>query len=419
MTGEPHDLPLAAPDTPIRCTSIIILTRNGLADTKACVESIRHHTPEPHELVFVDNGSTDGTLQWLQAQADVRLIPSEENLGFGGGCNAGLSAARGDELLLLNNDTIVTPGWLRSLRHELHAHPEHGVVGPRSNHVAGMQQLEAPGYDVEGVRDLLPEAIAGLDVWARQHAAQVGTTSTGFPRLIGFCMLMRRRVVDQIGGFDLRFGLGNFEDDDWCLRAELAGWRCRVAHAAYVHHHGSRTFASERIDYSATHERNWAYFTRKWGITNDLIHPQGGYLPGALLTRCTFDPHKHREPLLGSLQTPLIDELDASQDQPVHFIAGERLPAFAAEEELLDVARAACLAAARAQALLVLRVHPGDLRSVTALESALDELAAAGGLEPDVALAEQGEFTDTALLAAASTVWGMSQRQRRMLASFS
>ena len=99
--------------------SIIILTFNQLKYTKECVESIRKHTPEPHEIIFVDNGSTDGTGKWLKKlvknNSNYKLIENKKNLGFSKGCNQGIEASSGEYILLLNNDVVVTENWLAGM----------------------------------------------------------------------------------------------------------------------------------------------------------------------------------------------------------------------------------------------------------------------------------------------------------------
>lgn len=125
-------------------TSIILLTYNELAYTQACIESIRRNTAQPYELIVVDNGSADGTRAWLAQQPDIQLIANETNLGFAKGANQGLQTATGVNLLLLNNDTVVTAGWLRRLLTHLHAAPSVGLVGPVSNCVSGPQQIPVP-----------------------------------------------------------------------------------------------------------------------------------------------------------------------------------------------------------------------------------------------------------------------------------
>lgn len=269
-------------------TSIVILTRNELEYTQKCVESILKHTPEPIELIFVDNGSHDDTLEYLHSlQLDnAVIIDNHDNLGFGAGCNVGMSVARGDFVLLLNNDTVVTDGWLASMLQAMDHDSEIGIVGPRSNNVAGIQKRTDIAYDVW--------TLEGLSAYAQQHthlpAAQGSEDAHAIgqqvPRLIGFCMLIRREVLDDIGGFDLRFGLGNFEDDDLCMRAGVAGWRCWMSNNSFVHHFGSRTFVAEKITYSDTMAENWKRFSQKWNVS--LLPGGGGYDPAQVLRTTPF-----------------------------------------------------------------------------------------------------------------------------------
>ena len=97
-------------------TSIIILTRNKFEYTKLCIESVRKYTQkDAYELIVVDNYSTDETREWLKEQVDVKVIYNSENVGFPKGCNQGIAIAEGENILLLNNDVIVTENWLDNL----------------------------------------------------------------------------------------------------------------------------------------------------------------------------------------------------------------------------------------------------------------------------------------------------------------
>lgn len=213
-------------------TSIVLLTRNALRYTRLCLRSLRRFTPEPHELIVVDNGSTDGTPEYLARQPDVRLIRNRENRGFPAGCNQGLAAATGDRLLLLNNDTVVTPGWLAGLLRCLEGAPGAGLVGPVTNEAAGAQRVAAPYASLRG---LLP--------YARRHNRPDPAAWEPVTRLIGFCLLMDRAVWEQVGPLDEAFTPGNYEDDDYSIRALKAGFRLYVARDTYIHHFGSRSWA--------------------------------------------------------------------------------------------------------------------------------------------------------------------------------
>ncbi len=271
-------------------TSIVILTLNQLELTRSCIESIARCTPEPHELVIVDNGSTDGTLEYLdELEADgATVVRNRANHGFGGGCNQGLAVARGEYLLLLNNDTVVTDGWLGAMLDAYEADPRRGVIGPCSNHVSGPQQVAPVGYDTD--------SLDGLEEFARQRRETLRGSGRQVSRLIGFCMLMHRSVLERIGGFDLRFGTGNLEDDDICLRAGIAGHASWMCEDSFVHHVGGSTFAGEGIDYDRTLLANWMEFVRKWSFPEGSVDwKQRSYSAAALLGTRRFSLDEHWE----------------------------------------------------------------------------------------------------------------------------
>ncbi len=246
-----------------RLTSIIIPCHGQLAYTELCVESLFGGTPEAFELILVDNGSPDDTRVWAEQQARndprVHVLPLGENLGFARGVNAGLAAARGSEVLVLNNDAVVTQGWLSRLRAALDASPRTGIVGPMCNYLDGPQLIPEVPYD-----DDLDDMVLFAERWAEEHAGQRESAH----RIVGFCMLVRSELVNEIGGFDPRFGNGNFEDDDFCLRALLAGWDLVIARDCFVHHFGSRTFLSlgSRAGYRQAMLAGFERFRHKWQL---------------------------------------------------------------------------------------------------------------------------------------------------------
>lgn len=273
--------------TPYRfLTSLIILTRNNLEYTKLCLESIHRYTPEPHEVIVVDNGSTDGTVEYLREQPDVKLIENRYNLGFALGNNRGLREAKGDYIVFLNNDVVVTEGWLTRLLACAKEDEKVGAVGPRSNYVVGPQLVPNVPYgdNLEAMQEFARS-------WSLEHAGKWDAV----PRVIGFCMLVKRVVIEKIGGFDPIFGTGNFEDDDFCLRLQLAGFTIKIAHDVFVHHFGSKTFQSERIDYRTLMQRNWEFFKKKWNLPENLPMERG-YIPHNLLQQ-PFQREKHFVPL--------------------------------------------------------------------------------------------------------------------------
>lgn len=238
--------------------SMVMLTWNQLEYTRNCLASILQTVSIPFELIVVDNGSTDGTREWLrqQAAADlrIRLVENDENRGFAAGCNQGMQLAKGQYILLLNNDLVLYDGWLERMLALFGRRPDAGIIGPMTDHASGPQELSEAG-------SISPEQLP-------QYAADFGQRYQGrvIPcrRVVGFCMLFRRELTDKIGLLDERFGSGNYEDDDFCLRAELAGYRNYLAGDVFVHHAGGATFNGNQLDREATNVRNRRLFMEKW-----------------------------------------------------------------------------------------------------------------------------------------------------------
>lgn len=240
---------------PLGLTSIVILAWNQLFYTRMCIESVRRYTDVPYELILVDNGSTDGTGEYFDSIPGAVVIKNPENRGFAAGCNQGIRAARGDYILLLNNDTVVSYNWLSNLINCLESNPEIGIVGPVSNYVSGVQLISTKYQSLEEMHQ-----------FAREFNRPDPSRWFDTERLVGFCMLIRRSVIDRIGLLDEDFGIGNFEDDDYCLRARKAGFRLVCAGDTFVHHFGNKTFAGNKVDLDSLLAENRIKFCRKWDL---------------------------------------------------------------------------------------------------------------------------------------------------------
>lgn len=248
-------------EQPFDGTSIIIPTYNKKDLLLQCLDSIEANTPFPYELIIVDDGSDDGTPEALRTRRRIRVAVHERNKGFAGAVNTGLMMAKGKTVLILNNDVIVTEHWLENMLTCLHSSPDIGAVGPVTNYIGGEQQIEVPYRDLTGMREFAA---------SRNRLDRTKWKET--ERLVGFCLLLRREVVQKIGFFDEGFRIGNYEDDDWSARLRLLGWRLVIAGDSFIHHLGSETIRSldarlfERIE-----QENEAYFHLKWGQVHERL----------------------------------------------------------------------------------------------------------------------------------------------------
>ncbi|HNR32156.1 MAG TPA: glycosyltransferase [Candidatus Hydrogenedentes bacterium] len=247
------------PSAPVSAPiSIIIPAFNQLEYCRQCVHSVLLNTDLSYKLVLVDNGSTDGVSEFFDGVPGATVVHTGRNLGFAAGVNRGLEHAEG-HALLLNSDTLVSRGWLGRLERALRSADDIGMVGPRSNLVSGSQQIDGLEFTSMGEIDAFAAARA------ESHAGQVRDVA----RLVGFCLLIRDKVLAQVGGLDESYGIGNYEDDDYCVLVLRAGWRLCVAEDAFVFHYGGRTFLGMGIveeDWRALMDENRRRFEAKWDL---------------------------------------------------------------------------------------------------------------------------------------------------------
>jgi GT2 family glycosyltransferase len=251
--------------------SIIVLTYNNLDFSKACLASIEHHSDYGNiEVLVVDNLSTDGSREWLARWAEEpsaaghtrRLLLNDRNAGFAAGNNVGLRAATGDYVVILNNDTFVTPGWLRTLCAHFRRDPRLGLVGPVTNNIGNEAKLDIDYQDMEQMLTLAGEH-------TRAHPGSEITIAT----IAFFCVAMPRRVLETVGELDEAFGIGFFEDDDYCRRVEQAGFRVACAEDVFVHHHLSASFAKMQSEEKRElFERNKRTYEAKWGTWTPHVY---------------------------------------------------------------------------------------------------------------------------------------------------
>jgi GT2 family glycosyltransferase len=231
--------------------SIIIPVFNQHKMTKECLTAVYAHTRD-FEVIIVDNGSEPPLMPSVGEAYVVPRIRNETNLGFPAAVNQGIRAARGDIIILLNNDVIVTPGWAEKLTGAL---SEYDIVGPVTNYCAGLQRVQLPVYRDE--QELNGNALE----WAESHAGE--TQKVGY--VIGFCMAFRKSLFDEIGYFDESLWPCSGEEIDFCMRARQKGHKVGIVKDIYVHHEGSQTFKDMDVDYGEICERNDKHLIEKWG----------------------------------------------------------------------------------------------------------------------------------------------------------
>lgn len=238
--------------------SLVILCHNDGAYLRGCLKSVFVHTKDvPYEIVIVNNATGDDCEGWLDSLARrkgrlVRVIHNKENRYFAGGNNQGVRASRGRHVLLLNADTVVGPQWLSRMLRVAESAPDIGLVAPYTNGATGPQWVREPGYT----------NIRQFSAFARRWAEARDGRVREAHRVIGFCLLMTRKALDQVGLLDERFGPGGYEDYDYCLRVQQAGLRCVIAEDVFVHHFGGKGYVG--MDYGHHRRVNREILARKW-----------------------------------------------------------------------------------------------------------------------------------------------------------
>lgn len=250
--------------------SVIVVTWNGSEVTRACLESLLADQSWPLlELIVVDNGSQDDTPEFLREFAErdprIRLILNEDNRGFAAANNQGLEIAGGKYLVLLNNDTVVTRGWVRQLVGHFRRDPGIGLLGPITNNIGNEARVQTAYTSIEE----MPAEAQAITISRAGRCFEI-------PVVAFFCVMVSREVYEEVGCLDEGFGMGFFEDDDYCRRVRDAGKRVVCAEDVFIHHELSASFSKiDQGERSRLFERNKRYYEEKWG---------------------TWEPHAYRDP---------------------------------------------------------------------------------------------------------------------------
>lgn len=265
--------------------SIVVLSYNGVEQIRACLESIRRNTTESYEIIIVDNAKNDGSLEYLRTMQDIRLIQNPQNLGPAVARAQAMSIAQGDYIAFLDDDTIVTREWLTKFIAITQSKPDIGMLAAVSNYASGYQLVQNTKYT----------NVEEMEVFAQKHYETNKGKLTQTARLVSFCLFIKRSVANKIGTFDSRFGLFGFEDDDYSLRAHIAGFNPSVAHEIFIHHTGGPQGRGNKA-YNERLFKAWEIYKKKWDIDPGVGYGKP-YDTAPILTQ-PFDKNRHYIPLM-------------------------------------------------------------------------------------------------------------------------
>lgn len=234
--------------------SVIIPNWNGASYLPTCLDSLRRQSYPNFEVMVVDNGSTDGSLELLERDyPEVKVVALLENRGFAGGVNAGIREVQGEIVAVFNNDAEADPRWLEELAKALARHPEAGMATPKVLLLDERDVINSAGdfYGVDGVP-------GNRGVWQRDEG-QFDREEYVFGAA-GVAAAYRRAMLDDVGLFDEDF-FSFCEDVDLAWRAQLARWKCVYVPRAVVYHKLSATGGGRIASYYCG--RNFIYVIAK------------------------------------------------------------------------------------------------------------------------------------------------------------
>jgi len=239
--------------------SILIVTYNSAPFVRPCLDSILRNTSYPsYEVILVDNGSTDDTVGLLKEYAGrdsrMRVFALPQNLGFAGGNNHAARQSRGEHLIFLNVDTMVTSGWIERLLRHARQDPSIGLLCPVTNFAGNEIKINVDYTDSHG-----------MERFARGLAAAKSGQRMEIQVAPLYCVLMSRALWERIGEMDTRYEIGMFEDDDLSLRVRQAGFGIFAAEDCFIHHFGQGSFSKLASEtYNRIFEANRRRFEEKW-----------------------------------------------------------------------------------------------------------------------------------------------------------
>ncbi len=209
--------------------SILIPAAGPVKQLRRCLESVDRHTSERHEIIIIDNGMAKGSAKWLRSYLKknelCRQVSCESGTSMAAAFNVGIAASRGEFILRLYNDVQVTPGWLAAMCSHFNCASNAGVIGAMSNAAESRQETPCCWNHTMG-----PLTDFSAEFHRRNRHRRIASETVD-----GFCLLMRRELIEDIGVFDEEVGEGGYEAEDLCLRAALNGYQNFIAGDVYLH----------------------------------------------------------------------------------------------------------------------------------------------------------------------------------------
>jgi GT2 family glycosyltransferase len=252
-------------DTPVLSIVVPVVDQAGL--TVQCFYSVRKNTTLPFELIWVDNGSCKNDFTIIERQArlpdtNCRVIVNKENMGFIKGVNQGIREARGQYIVILNNDTEVTPGWDVQLIKPLMHFSDVGAVGPITFKSAwqtpeGISTNLKIHLHKDGLS--MPHFLQQIKPLRNEYVDVTHMT------LSFFCVAMRREIFDKIGVLCEELSIGLGDDDEYCMRMRKYGYRLLLSLGTFVHHVHRATFNSLKLGEDSLRRYNLKIIRKKYG----------------------------------------------------------------------------------------------------------------------------------------------------------
>ncbi|MEM2117369.1 MAG: glycosyltransferase [Thermoplasmata archaeon] len=222
-----------------RFCDIIIPVYKSLNYTVDCIESVLRYTDYPYRLLIIDDGNEFYVAQKLNQYENkyghIKVFRNEENIGYVKSINRGLRESTGKYVILLNSDTFVTPGWLSRMIKCAESDPKIAIVNPITNMAANLSVQIPPGLNIFTMDKVISQI-----------------SKKNYPCIItavGFCLLIKKNIVDQCGGFDEVYGKGYCEESDFCMRVMENGYRVVAADDVFVYHKGCASFENSQERY--------------------------------------------------------------------------------------------------------------------------------------------------------------------------